>query len=113
MYARVTQFDIDTLVISMDGALARFRDQVLPVLRTQPGFQGVCVLQNDEGRGLLLSFWDNEAAAAASIESGFYDEQAAKFVTLYRQPPGRDHYEVSILEGAGLVDLASGVEATA
>jgi heme-degrading monooxygenase HmoA len=95
----VTQFDIDTLTISMERALERFKAQVLPALREQRGYRGLIVLQNEEGRGMLLSFWDNEAAARAGIESGYYDEQVRKFVTVYRQPPGRDHYEVTVVEG--------------
>jgi heme-degrading monooxygenase HmoA len=100
MHARVTQFDIDTLVISMDRALARFKELVLPVLRQQPGFEGLVVLQNEEGRGILVSFWDSEEAASAGLASGYYDEQVSKFVTLYRQPPGREHFAVTVLEGA-------------
>jgi heme-degrading monooxygenase HmoA len=102
MFARVTEFEIDTLVLPMDAAVARFVEQVLPALRSQDGFRGVCVLQNDEGRGLLVSFWADSASAEASIESGFYDEQARKFLTLYRRPPGRQHYAVSVLEGSDL-----------
>jgi heme-degrading monooxygenase HmoA len=106
MFARVTQFDIDTIALSMERAIARFNEQILPILRVQPGFEGVCVLENDEGRGLLVSFWESEQAATASIESGFYDEQSAKFLTFYRQPPGRGHYRVSVLEGSAAEALA-------
>jgi heme-degrading monooxygenase HmoA len=99
VFARVTQFDIDTLTISMDRALERFKAQVLPALRAQPGYRGLIVLQNEEGRGMLVSFWESEAAAQAGVASGYYDEQVRKFVTIYRQPPGRDHYEVTVVEG--------------
>jgi heme-degrading monooxygenase HmoA len=98
MHARVTSFDIDTVAISMPRAIQRFADQVLPSLREQPGYRGVCVLDNDEGRGLLVSFWESEEAASSSVMSGFYDEQASKFLTVYRQPPGREHYEVGLLD---------------
>jgi heme-degrading monooxygenase HmoA len=108
LFARVTQFDIDTLVVSMDAAIAQFADQVLPTLRSQHGFQGVVVLKNEEGRGVLVSFWADKASADASIESGFYDEQARKFLTVYRQPPGRAHYEVSIMEGSAGAAVANG-----
>jgi heme-degrading monooxygenase HmoA len=106
VYARVTQFEIDTLTISMDKALARFREMVLPAVAAQPGYQGVLVMQNAEGRGLLVSFWDSEASAAAGVSSGYYDEQVAKFLTFYRQPPGRDHFEVTVFEGAAATSLA-------
>jgi hypothetical protein len=35
------------------------------------------------------------------VESGYYDEQVAKFVTVYRTPPGREHYEVVLADIPG------------
>ena len=100
MHARVTQFEIDTLAISLERALERFKAGVLPVLRQQPGYLGLCELHNAEGRGVLVSLWDTEQSASAGLASGYYDEQVRKFVTFYRQPPGREQFEVGILEGA-------------
>jgi hypothetical protein len=94
MHARVTLFEIDTLRTSLDEALELFRQRVLPKLRQQPGCEGVIALDTPEGKGMLISFWDGEAAASASIETGFYDEQIAEFTMFLRQPPGREHYEV-------------------
>jgi len=94
MHARVTLFEIDTLRIGMDQALERFKERILPRLRQQPGCEGVIALDTPEGKGMLISFWDTEAAASASIETGYYDEQIAEFTMLLRQPPGRKHYEV-------------------
>ena len=98
MYARVTQFDIDPLAMSMPRAIARFNEQILPELREQAGYSGVSVLYNEEGRGLLISYWESEAAAGAALASGFYDEQVRKFVTFYRQQPGREQYQVGVFE---------------
>lgn len=109
MHARVTYFDIDTVVISMSRAVERFTEQILPVLRAQRGYLGMCVLDNAEGRGLLLSFWESEEAATAGLASGFYDEQVRKFVTFYRQTPGREQFEVALIEappGPALVHAA-------
>lgn len=94
MYARVTLFELDTLRLPLEGALERFRALVAPELRRQPGYAGVYALSTPEGKGLLLTLWDSEAAAAAGEATGFYDEQVAKFLLLLREPPGRDHYEV-------------------
>jgi hypothetical protein len=63
------------------------------------------VLQTPEGRGMLLSFWDSEASADATLERGFYDEQVSQILMFLRQPPGREHYEVVLHE---LHDSASG-----
>jgi hypothetical protein len=96
MHGRVTLFEIDTLRIGLDDAVERFRELILPRLRQQPGYQGVIAMDTPEGKGMLISFWDTEAAASASIETGFYDEQIADFTMFLRQPPGREHYEVVV-----------------
>jgi hypothetical protein len=98
MYARVTLFEIDTLRISLDDALELFKERILPRLRDQAACTGVIALETPEGKGQLITFWDSEAAASASIETGFYDEQVAEFTMVLRQPPGREHYEVVFQE---------------
>jgi heme-degrading monooxygenase HmoA len=98
MYGRVTQFEIDVVVAPVSRAVARFTEVVLPELRQQPGFAGVLLLANEEGRGELISLWESEQAANEALATGFYDEQASKFVTIYRQPPGREQFEVRLLE---------------
>ena len=99
MFARITQFEIDTVRISLEEALARFKEMVLPEVRRQPGYAGVYVLRTPEGKGVLLSLWTGEEAARAGVESGYYEEQISKFLMFTRQPPGRDHYEVVFAEG--------------
>jgi heme-degrading monooxygenase HmoA len=106
MHARVTQFEIDVVVISIPRAVERFKELVLPELRQQPGYAGICVLANEQGRGMLVSYWSSEQAAERAVTSGFYDQQIQKFVTFYRQPPGREHFEVSLLEIPGSVAVA-------
>lgn len=107
MYARVTQFDIDTVQISMARAIQRFNEQVLPALKQQAGYRGVCALENEAGRGMLVSFWDTRDAADAGLANGFYGEQIEKFVTVYRQPPGRDSFEVGVIDWPRQPALAS------
>ena len=101
MYARVTLFEIDTLRISLDAAVERFRELTLPEMVKQEGYEGVYLLHTPEGKGLVMSLWASEEAAVASVQSGFYDEQLAKFISLFRAPPGRENYEVVISEAPG------------
>jgi hypothetical protein len=109
MHARVTLFEIDTLRIGLDEALRLFKQRVLPRLRNHPACQGVMALDTPEGNGMLISFWDSDAAAAESVESGFYDEQLAEFTMFMRQPPGRDHYEVVYQELGPAFNANAGV----
>jgi len=99
MFARITQFEIDTVRISLEEALARFKEMILPEVRRQPGYLGVYVMRTPEGKGVLLSLWTSEEAAQAGMQSGYYEEQISKFLMFTRQPPGRDHYEVVFAEG--------------
>ena len=92
MFSRVTLLEIDTMRISMGDALAVFRDEVYPRLTELDGFEGVLVLTTPEGKGMLVSFWESEEAAAAS--ASFASDELDRLVTLFRSPPGREQYEV-------------------
>ena len=96
MYSRVTQLEIDTLRVDVADAVEVFRTEVLPRLHEQDGYEGALVLTAEDGRGILVTLWDTAAEADAS--AGFAGEQLAQYVTLFRTPPGRDHYDVSFAE---------------
>jgi heme-degrading monooxygenase HmoA len=106
MFARVTQFEIDTLRISLDDALERFRAMVLPEVRKQPGYQGVYVMRNREGQGVIVSLWETEADARA-VESDYYTNAVRQFMTVYKQMPGREHYEIVLAEAMAPAPLPS------
>jgi heme-degrading monooxygenase HmoA len=94
MFSRVTQLEVDPVRASVEGALKVFSDEVLPDLEVQPGYEGVYVFANEDGRGMLVSFWDSEEAAAAGVGDGWYSKKLEEHVTLFRAPPGRDRYQV-------------------
>jgi heme-degrading monooxygenase HmoA len=98
MYSRVTLFELDTVRFDLGDAVERFNDLVVPALREQPGYAGVYVLVNPDGKGLVLTFWDREEDAAAGLRSGFYAAQVETFVTLFRAPAGREGYEVVLAD---------------
>ncbi|HEX4745723.1 MAG TPA: hypothetical protein VFU99_02470 [Gaiellaceae bacterium] len=96
MFSRVTLLEVDTLRIPIDEAVELFRVHVLPELREQQGYEGVLVLTNPDGKGMIVSAWETEedAQAAAGFASAALDE----YVTLFRSPPGREQYEVAFAE---------------
>lgn len=96
MYARATLLEIDTVRFDRDTAVAAFRAEVLPAVQAQPGYRGVLVLSTGEGKGLIVSFWDT--AAAADAGERFYTETLEHFVTYFRSPPGRERYEVTLMD---------------
>ena len=103
MYARVTQLEIDSLRASVADAVAQFEREVVPELHGQPDYLGVVVLTTGEGKAALVSFWDTEEQART--QSAFYETELAKFVTLFRAPPGRDAYEVALVDGSALARI--------
>jgi heme-degrading monooxygenase HmoA len=102
MYSRITLFEMDTLRFDLDDAVERFNDLVLPALRQQPGYAGVYVLVNPDGKGLVMTLWESEEEATAGIRSGFYAAQVEKFVTVFRAPPGREGYDVVLADTTAL-----------
>jgi hypothetical protein len=95
MYARVTLVEIDTLRTSLEQALELYTEQVVPRLREQEGFQGVVAMDTPEGKGLVITLWETAEQAEAHAESGFYSDVLARFVTLFRSPPGRESYRIA------------------
>ena len=47
-----------------------------------------------------VTLWRDEESADAGLVGGrsFYAEQLEKFVTIYRSPPGREHYDVVVAD---------------
>lgn len=102
MYSRVTLLEIDTVRVDLGSALELFRERVLPQLREQDGYEGVYVLTTPDGKALIMSLWDTEEAAAGD-HGRFYDEQLDQYMTLFREPPGRERYEVSFADAPSVV----------
>src|SRR5574341_2350707 len=96
MHARATLLEIDTVRVSLDVALETFRAEVLPRLHEEDGYEGVVVLSNAEGKGLIVSFWST--AEQARTEGAGYSDTLAQYMTLFRSPPGRESYEVALAE---------------
>ena len=45
-----------------------------------------------------MTLWASQEAAVGTVESGSYDEQIAKFISVFRAPLGREHYEVAFAD---------------
>ena len=95
MFARVTQLEIDVMRTSVEDAVALFDAEVLPALRRRRGFRGAVVLATPEGLGTTITLWEHEDDAAHDEE---YEATLARYVTLFRAPPGRELYEVVVAD---------------
>jgi len=100
MVVRATEAEIDVVRTNPAEAIEVFRQSVLPALHEQAGYEGCYVLLSEEGKVLVLSFWESDETARASRLSGFYQEQVEKLADLvvYRQAPGREAYDVVVAE---------------
>ena len=101
MYSRVTLLEIDTLRVDIEDAAELFRAKVAPDLAEQVGYEGAVALVTPEGKGMIITFWDSEDGAQDA--SGFASAELERYVTMFRSPPGRDHYEVAFADLAGVL----------
>jgi heme-degrading monooxygenase HmoA len=63
MFARITLFEIDTLRMSLDDALERFKEFVVPEARKREGYEGMYVMRTPEGKGLIMSLWEERGSS--------------------------------------------------
>ena len=98
MNARVTFVQI--VPGKLDEAVDLYRDSVLPAARQQKGFKGLYLLtltDRSAGKGISITLWETEADMIAGENSGYYQQQLAKFKDVFGAPPVREAYEVSVL----------------
>lgn len=95
MYARLTLLEIDTLRIATAAAVELFEREVAPELRSLPDYAGVLVLTTPAGQAALLSLWHTRQAAEADAAGGFYHDALARYMTIFKAPPGRARYDVA------------------
>jgi heme-degrading monooxygenase HmoA len=100
MVARATLAEIDPVRESPHQAVAVFEESVVPALREQDGYEGCYVLLSDEGKVLVLTFWESYEKARASQLSGFYQAQIERLsdFVFFRSAPGREGYEVVVAD---------------
>jgi heme-degrading monooxygenase HmoA len=95
MNARVTFVQI--VPGKLDEAVDLYRDSVVPAARQQKGYKGVYLLTDrNTGKGISMTLWETEADMLAGENSGYYQQQLAKFQDVFGVPPVREGYEVSV-----------------
>jgi heme-degrading monooxygenase HmoA len=100
MVVRATEAEIDVVRMNPAHAIEVFKETLLPALHEQEGYEGCYVLLSEEGKVLVLSFWESDEAARATRLSGFYQSQIEKMAdfVVFRQAPGREAYDVVVAE---------------
>ncbi len=96
MNARVTIVQI--VPGKLDEAVSLYRDSVVPAAKQQKGCKGLYLLTDrNTGRGISITLWETEADMMAGENSGYYQQQLAKFKDVFGAPPVREAYDVSVL----------------
>ncbi len=100
MVVRATEAEIDVVRTNPYDAIEMFEQSVISALHEQAGYEGCYVLLSEEGKVLVLTFWESNEAARATRLSGFYGEQIERLADLvvFRQDPGREAYDVVVAE---------------
>ncbi len=82
----------------LDPARAVYEQEYLPILRQQPGFQGVMWLANrSQGSGRGLSFWTSrEQMQAADRENEIFSRVLSRLAEYFSAPTERGYYAVSV-----------------
>ena len=82
---------------SFDEMVKLYRESVVPAAKSQKGYLGIMLLTDrTTGKAISIAIWESEEDAIANEESGYYQEQVAKFKDYFTAPPVREGYEVSI-----------------
>ena len=95
MFARITIVQIKS--DKMDESIKLYEGSVVPAARSQRGYRGAYLLVDRKtGKGISISVWDSEEDAIANEQSGYYQEQTAKFKDVFAAPPIREGYEIAV-----------------
>jgi heme-degrading monooxygenase HmoA len=83
-------------------AIDLYTNSVVPAAKAQKGFGGAYLMTDAaSGKALSITVWESQANMEAGEAGGYYQEQIAKFGSLFTAPPVIDHYEVSVDAGPG------------
>jgi hypothetical protein len=82
VYASVTQFTIPHFGDDFEIAQETFERNVVPELRKHAGYEGAYFMRADRGEGMLITLWEDEAAANASESDVPLVEQFDEFLPL-------------------------------
>jgi len=89
----ITQSKIE----SFDEMVKLFSESVVPAAKSQKGYIGILLLTDrTTGKAISIALWESEEDAIANEESGYYQEQVAKFKDYFTAPPVREGYEVTV-----------------
>jgi len=83
-----------TTAQGLNEVIRIFREQALPLVSRQLGFQGVYLMTKLTGEFMVLNIWDTEEQANAWPQNPDHQQVASQLKPLLSGAPVRDGYEV-------------------
>lgn len=73
-----------------------YRDSVIPAAREQKGFSDALLFTDfATGKAVSITVWETEEDLLAGQNSGYYQEQIAKFADLMTRTPVQEGFELA------------------
>ena len=81
----------------MQEAIDIYNKAVVSAIKAQKGYQGAYLMTDaSSGKALSITIWESEADMMAGESSGgYYQQQIAKFASVFDGAPSLEHYELS------------------
>ena len=93
----VRQTIIHTAIDKIEEAAELFKESVIPVFRSQRGYQGASFISDrTTGKSICVSLWETVQNAITNEKSHVYQEQLVKFISLFTMDPFREGYELLV-----------------
>jgi heme-degrading monooxygenase HmoA len=94
MHGRIVSVEVKPQDIGT--ATSIYQESVVPAAQQQKGFRGAMLFTDARtGKAVSITLWDSEEELLAGQESGYYQEQLAKFAELLVRRPEQAGYELS------------------
>jgi len=95
MEARVITVQVD--IYRIDKAIKIYEESVAPAVKLREGGLGAILLvDRKSGKAISITMWENEDREREARESGFMQEQIAKFESMLIATPEIDSFEVIV-----------------
>ena len=98
MHGRVVSVQVEPE--DLGKAISIYRESVIPAAQEQKGFRSALLFTDSgTGKAVSITLWDSEDDLIKGQESGYYQEQIAKFSDILIRLPDQVGYELSCSAG--------------
>jgi heme-degrading monooxygenase HmoA len=97
MHARFTSFEMNSRSYIKDAP--KVVKVLIDASKSHEGFQSIMVLSDrDRGKGVVVSFWKDEASLIQTESNGEYRNQIAEGLNILTSRPTREQFEAFYIQ---------------